>query len=253
VGTRRPLIIAHRGASGDAPENTLAAFRLAARHGADMIELDIRMTRDGALVVFHDRRLGRTARGWRPVRDSLLTELREKDAGRWFSARFAGEMIPLLAEILQNLRREIGINIEVKTDGDKRRRTMLAVRLAELLRHSGRTLLVSSFDHVFLRKFHTIAPGLPLGTLLMPVRDARRRPSVITRKTGATMFICSIAQLRRRHMRDAREAGLGVMVYGVTRPRQFRKALRAGVDGIITNHPLKMRKALRTLPARDAR
>src|SRR5512132_2317510 len=115
------IIGAHRGSSGNAPENTLAAFRLAAKVGVDMIELDVRLTADRHLVVFHDRRLGRTVRGSGPVWMKTLAELRDLDAGSWFGHRFRRERIPTLHEVFHAVPRSVGINIEVKTDGDSRR------------------------------------------------------------------------------------------------------------------------------------
>lgn len=235
------LIIGHRGSCGEAPENTLAAFLLAERQGADMVELDVRLTRDGALVVFHDRRLGRTAPGWKRVNDVTLSRLRALDAGRWFSERFAGERIPTLQEVFHRLPVRLGVNVEVKTDGDRRRRTLLASALASLLRGERRRLLVSSFDHTFLTALHHRAPEIPIGTLYMAVRDLRRRPSVLARRTGASAFICSIAQLRKRFVRDAGDHGMAVLVYGVNTERQLRRAVRLGVDGVITDVPRTMR------------
>ncbi len=116
------VIIAHRGSSGSAPENTLAAFRLAVKAGVDMIELDVRLTADRHLVVFHDRRLGRTVQGSGPVWTKTLAELRALDAGSWFGSRFRGENMPTLQEVFLAVPRTVGINVEVKTDGDPRKK-----------------------------------------------------------------------------------------------------------------------------------
>src|SRR5512137_910870 len=91
---RRPLILAHRGASRRAPENTMAAFRLAVQVGADGVELDVQLSRDGEVVVMHDGRVDRTSDGHGRVRDLTLAELRAFDAGRWVAPEFAGERIP---------------------------------------------------------------------------------------------------------------------------------------------------------------
>jgi glycerophosphoryl diester phosphodiesterase len=219
----------------------MAAFLLADRQGADMVELDVRLSRDGEPVVFHDRRLGRTARGWKRVSDHTLAHLRTLDAGRWFSDRFAGERIPTLREVLHRLPPRLGVNIEVKTDGDRKRRHLLASRLGAFLRPERRLLLVSSFDHRFLKIFHPYAAGIPTGALYMAVRDLRTRPSVLARRTGASVFICSSAQLRKRFVRDAREHGMRVLVYGVNTGRHLQRILRFGADGVITDHPRKIR------------
>jgi len=245
--SRQLQIIGHRGSSGEAPENTMAAFLLAHRQAADMVELDVRLSLDGELVVFHDRRLGRTAPGWKRVKDVPLYRLRTLDAGRWFGDRFAGERVPTLREVLHRLPQRVGVNVEVKTDGDRRRKSLLASRLVSLLRPERRRLLVSSFDHAFLKTFRQRASGIPTGALYMPVRDLRLRPSTIARRTGAAAFICSIAQLRKRMVRDALDHSITVVVYGVNAERHLRKALRLGVDAVITDHPRKIRSLVTQL------
>jgi glycerophosphoryl diester phosphodiesterase len=245
-GAARPLVIAHRGSSNAAPENTHAAFARAVSDGADLIEFDIRMSRDGVLVVFHDRRLVRTTDGSGRVRDLPLSALRPLDAGAWFGRQFAGERIPTLEEVLESVPLRVGLNVEVKTDGDRRRNDAVAGELVRQLRARGgaRRVLVSSFDHGVLRTLHTIAPDLPLGVLYTAVRDFGTPPSVLCRRAGATVFICSRSQLRRRHCAEARSRGTAVLVYGVDRPEQLRHVLRMGVDGVITNTPHEIRRML---------
>src|SRR6266850_7844739 len=109
-----PLIIAHRGASGDAPENTMAAFRLAMDSGADMIELDLHLSKDSALVVCHDSKLNRTARIKKTIKQLTLKELKKLDVGSWFHPRFSGETIPTLEEVLKLTVNRIALNIEIK-------------------------------------------------------------------------------------------------------------------------------------------
>ena len=110
----KPLIIAHRGASGDAPENTLAAFRLAIEQGADLIELDIHQTLDGSLVVLHDESLERTGGDPRLVKDLTLAQIKKLDVGAWRGNTFANEAIPTLAEVLELAEGEISLQIEIK-------------------------------------------------------------------------------------------------------------------------------------------
>src|SRR5438105_4409260 len=97
----KPLVVAHRGASGAAPENTIAAIRLALEAGADMIEIDVQQTREGEIIVFHDATLGRTTNGRGIVKKKMLSELRELDAGSWFAKKFTGEKIPTLDAVLE--------------------------------------------------------------------------------------------------------------------------------------------------------
>jgi glycerophosphoryl diester phosphodiesterase len=225
----------------------MAAFLRADRERADMVELDVRLSQDAELVVFHDRRLGRTAPGRKRIRDVTSTVLRGLDAGGWFGSRFVGEPIPALREVLHRLPQRTGVNVEVKTDGDRARRPLLASRLAALLRLERRRLLVSSFDHTFLKVFRELGTGIPTGALYMAVRDLRIRPSVLRRRTGASTFICSSAQLRKRYCRDAGRHGMTVLVYGVNTERQLRRAARLGADGVITDVPRLIRSLVSQL------
>jgi len=244
----RPLVVGHRGSAGAAPENTMSAFRMAADAGADMIEFDVRMTRDGELVVHHDRRLGRTSDGKGRVRALDAADLRAADAGFWFGRRFRGERIPLLTDVLSAVPRSVGLDIEVKTDGDRARLGAIARALARALRRARRHegVVVTSFDHGFLRRLHRLDPSLRLGVLYVPVRDRFRSAGAIARRSGAAMFICSRRQLRRRHLREAHSAGVTVAVYGVNTAEDAAAAARAGVDAVITDHPGRILRALST-------
>ena len=124
----RVKIIAHRGASAAAPENTLASFKEAVRVGADMIELDVRLSREGAVMVFHDPDLSRTTDGDGPVEKRRLAELRALDAGSWFSENFKGEGIPILEEVIRTIfssRIELCIEIKIDPGREDRKSTRL--------------------------------------------------------------------------------------------------------------------------------
>jgi glycerophosphoryl diester phosphodiesterase len=160
--------------------------------------------------------------------------------------RFMGERIPTLEEVLSSVPLSVGLNIEVKTDGDRKRNSAIAAELVRELRAqgSGRRVLLSSFDHAFLKTLHARAPELPIGVLYAAVRDFGALPSTLCRRAGAMTFICSRNQLRRRYCRDARSHGIAVCIYGVDRPEHLRRAVRMGVDGVITNTPQEVRRML---------
>lgn len=225
----------------------MAAFRMAVEAGADMLEFDVRLTRDQVLVVHHDRRLGRTSNGTGRVHDLTFDQIRRFDAGGWYARRFRGEMIPSLREVLEAFPASVGMNIEVKTDGDTRRRAGLAEALLGAIHECGRStsLIVSSFDHTFLRRLHRYSPMIRIGALYLPVRDTLRSPAAVARRVGASVFICSRSQLRRRHVRDAHEHHIAVAAYGVETPGDLAAMQRAGVDAVITNHPGRIVRALR--------
>lgn len=234
------IVVAHRGSSGAAPENTMAAFHAAAAAGAGMIELDVRFSAEGTPVVIHDRTLRRTTTSGRGnVYATPLAQLQRLDAGEWFSSRFAGERIPTLHQVLTSLPPGVGINCEVKTDGDPRPRLLRARTVAGTLEDCGkeRMLIVSSFDHRFLSHLSRRAPGLVLGVLLQPIRDIARRASTLARKAGARYVFCSRRMIRHRMVDDVRRYGLSIGVYTVDTPAQLARAQRYDVDLVFTNHP----------------
>jgi glycerophosphoryl diester phosphodiesterase len=236
------IVVAHRGSSGSAPENTMAAFLAAATAGADLIELDVRFSAECTCVVMHDRSVRRTTNGVGYVHKLSLASLRRLDAGRWFSPAFTSQRIPTFAEVLQTLPPTIGINCEVKTDGDPRPRTRRAHALLETLhKYSGpRSVIVSSFDHRFLSILSRHAPALPLGVLLQPLRDLPRRASIVAHRAGASFIFCGRGMIRHRIVADARRSGMSVGVYTVDTLPQLARARRYGVDMVFTNYPEKI-------------
>jgi len=250
---KKLMVIAHRGSSGTAPENTLAAFRQAVEDGAEMIELDVRMTRDYELAVMHDRRVDRTTNGSGFVWDHTLAELSALDAGRWFSPRFKGEKVPSLRSVINILPFHVSVNIEAKTDGDPRNNTALAEALVLLIRELRleRRAIVSSFDHAFLRRLHRSDPEILTGILYLALSDIGRKPSVLARATGAVAFVCSRTQLRRRFIADAHANNLRVACYTVNTLRHLREVRHAGVDAVITNFPGRIIAAMRGMRLAD--
>lgn len=239
----KPLVVAHRGSSGVAPENTLAAFKRAIDDGADMIELDVRMTKDLELVVLHDRSIRRTtgARGY--ICHISLADLRRLDAGSWFHSSFSDERIPTLSQVIDILPAHLKLNIEVKIDGERRKNLAFQESLILLLREKNfvSRATVSSFNHKFLRRLHTLDSEILIGALYSPVRDLAKSASRLARNAGARAFVCSIAQLKKRFTADAHSNGIMLGCYGVNTRRQFDKAMQAGVEMIITDYPKDVR------------
>lgn len=242
----KPLIVAHRGSSGRAPENTIAAFRQAITDGADMIELDVRMTKDLELVVLHDQSVNRTTTGKGKIWNLTLSQVQAFDAGSWFSSTFAGERIPTLRDVLHIIPSHVNLNIEVKTDGERRKGTIFDVSLLSLIRETSfaRRVIVSSFDNKFLQRFHGSDPNIRLGALYLSVRDIGKRPSTLARKVGATVFVCSVAQLRKGFAEDTQENNILLACYGVNSAKQLEKSLKFGAELIVTDYPKEMKKLL---------
>ena len=162
-----PLVIAHRGASGTAPENTMAAFRQAVEMGADMIELDVQRTKDGQVVVIHDATLERTTNGSGAVRELTYAEIEQLDAGSWFGEgqEFAGERVPLLKEVLEFTKGKCALNIEIKNIPYADPGIEQAV--VDLLHETGflEQVIISSFDHSCLHRIARLEPNVPTACL----------------------------------------------------------------------------------------
>lgn len=235
---RRVWRIAHRGASGEAPEHTRAAFRLALRQAADGIECDVRLTRDGVPVLWHDARLERTSDGRGTLRGLPLRRLRRLDCGRWFGPRFAGERALTLAEALRLVRGRALLHIEIKTDRRQPARpvTTRVIRCVRRQR-AARRVLLSSFDPAVLAQIRRQAPRLRCALIAAraPRRCLRR-----ARALGAVAIHPHAALATAAFIRRAHALGLAVHVWTADRPRQIARLLARGAEGIISNHPRRV-------------
>lgn len=158
-------ILAHRGASGTAPENSLSAFEKALKDGCDGFEFDIQQTKDGEIVVFHDWTLERTSNGKGNLKEFTLEELRKLDIGSWFSDEFKGEKIPTLEETLNFIPDDKFINIELKEEFSRERGT--EVKLLEILKkYPNKNVVVSSFSHNLLKNLKSLDTSVKVGLLI---------------------------------------------------------------------------------------
>ena len=232
----RCLVIAHRGASAAAPENTLAAFRLAADLGADGVELDVRRTVDGQLVVIHDASVDRTTDGTGRVAALTLDQLRRFDAGRKFGPPFRGERIPLLSKVFEVLGGRLLVDVEVKAAG-------VEAALLDLIRKTQMmdSVLISSFDAQVVAHVRDLAPEMPAG-LLQSAADPYAAVSV-----RATAYLPEVTALTADVVASCRSHGLRVITWTVRTEEEARQALRVGVDGIIADDPTLIRKMLARL------
>jgi glycerophosphoryl diester phosphodiesterase len=237
---RLPYIIAHRGISGKAPENTLAAFDLACTTpGIDMIELDVRLSKDEEVIVLHDRTLQRTSTGNGAARQYTLEELKQFDAGSWFHPSFSRERIPTLSEIFQFIKERRWLNIELKSDYLHREKPLLLERkVMELVdsSHAGRFVLFSSFDHRMVANIKRMNPAAFTGVIYNAYRDLGRLPSKVARRAGASVFVCAKHELTAGMLRDAHQHGLAVYVYTLNSAVNAKKMTELGVDGILSDN-----------------
>ena len=238
------LVIAHRGASAYAPENTMPAFELAIRQQADMIELDVRPSADGALVLFHDETTARWDGRQRRVVDCSLAELRALD--------IRGARVTTLAEVCALAReRGVRLNVEIKVPG-------IGARVARLLRQERveDLVLISSFLPIALAEIAAAAPHLPRGYLMgvrtyrPTVRFRESWPFGALRRAGVAAWHPAYQiPLLSRLIPRVRRAGYRVHVWTVDDVAVMRRLLAVGVDGIITNTPDVLRRLLQADPA----
>jgi glycerophosphoryl diester phosphodiesterase len=234
---RIPAIIGHRGACAAAPENTLAAFNLAASLGADAVELDAKLSKDGIPIVMHDPTVDRTTDGHGRVCDLTLADLKSLDAGSWKDSVFSGERVPTLAEVFEAVAGRLWINVELTnytTRGDG-----LEAAVVRLIQKMGlqRRVLLSSFNPFAIRNAKRIDPSLPVGQLTahdMPryLRDAWLAPFVPHEARHP-----DVVQLKQKGVDHYRRRGHRVNVWTVNNPDDMRAFARQGVDGLITDSP----------------
>jgi len=237
------LIIAHRGASADAPENTLVAFRRAIDAGADLVELDYRHTKDGEPYVLHDRTLDRTTDAvarWGgaelPLADRTAAELRQLDAGAWFHPRFRGTRVPHLREALEAIQAE-GVTLIERKSGDPRTLVALLKRLDLVDR-----VVVQSFDWRFLLACRDLDPRLVLGALGSKALTAERLAQL--RQVDPAVVGWNHEYLDAAAVKAVHDQKRRLWAYTVNDTQRARELKSLGVDGIITDRPARIRAAL---------
>lgn len=249
AGPARDIVdIAHRGSSGSAPENTVAAVDFAVGQHASFVEVDVQRTADGELVIIHDTTLARTTNAeqvfpgrapWN-VSEFTLAELKQLDAGSWFSSDFAGEPIPTLREVVEALGQRTGFLLEFKApelypgiEAD------VAEELAEIpgyLRAAvddGR-LVAQSFDHESMSTFREVSPEVPIG-LLYDVRPTDAE--LVAAGEWAAQINPGHQVVDQALVERIHELGMTISVYTLNTGQLMRQYLNLGVDGIITDYP----------------
>lgn len=228
-------VIAHRGASGHAPENTIAAMQRAAQLGARWVEVDVKLTQDGVLVLMHDDTLERTTNARGPVQNATAATLAGLDAGRWFGAAFAGERIPTFAQfadICATLK--LRANIEIKACPGRERETGAALA-AGLRRHwTSEPPLISSFAESASDAFHAVMPEIPRGFLTGAIPpDARLAPLA-----GRYVAIhAGVNHLKVQDVRRAKAQGFQILVWTVNDAQQAKALFDMGVDAVFSDYP----------------
>jgi glycerophosphoryl diester phosphodiesterase len=231
----QPRIVAHRGAPRVAPENTLAAFRAAVAAGADGVELDVHLSRDGVPVVIHDERLERTTNGHGPVGAASAAELATLEAGAWFHPPLRGERVPTLQAVLALLAPTLlELHLELKTA--RMAYPGLVPAVHRLVREAGlleRTTL-SSFNHRTLLEARALSPPPACAALLYEVLV---EPWIYARQHDFQALHPHHATVDAALVQACHRAGLAVRAYTVDDPAEAQRLFAAGVDALITNDP----------------
>ncbi|HEY8122484.1 MAG TPA: glycerophosphodiester phosphodiesterase [Myxococcota bacterium] len=234
-------VIAHRGSSGERPENTLPAYRLAIAQRADMIEIDLHRTRDGAIPVTHDASLAHLG-GRGEIADATLAEVRALDAG-------GGERVPLLPEVLDEFGARIPFNLELKVGARGAYAGLVAATLAEVERRDllAQTLFSSFYDDV-LAELRAQSPAARIALLIS--RGSAANWTARARGLRAEALNPELAQATPELVRAAHAEGLALYVFTVDAEPQMRRMLELGADGLFTNHPARLRALLESAPLR---
>jgi glycerophosphoryl diester phosphodiesterase len=253
----QPLIIGHRGASALAPENTLVSIERALEDGADGVEFDVRLARDGVAVVIHDKNLKRTGLKDIKVERTLSHELVSADVGTWYNLRhpkraraeYSGETLPTLADVLSLLRRSASLAyVELKVQGGNDRELAQEV-IREIRRHEmARCVVVESFSLDSISEIKKIDPELRTAALfdrrLTKPAPSVRRLIEQTLRVGAAEMALHHSLIRRRTVDAATGHGIKTVAWTVDKPVWISRALKYELHGLITNDPGAMRSRL---------
>lgn len=219
------LIIAHRGASGSEPENTLRSFKKAIELKADAIELDVHLSKDNKLVVIHDEKVNRTTKGRGKVNDKTLKELKQLNAGK-------EEKIPTLNEVLKLVKRRVKIHIELKGEGTAKPVFLLIEDYVKLKNWKYSDFFISSFDHKQLNDFLQLTKKIKIGVLF------KGKPNLkIAEELNAYSINLSFKQLNKTIIDNAHQKGIKVFTYTITQLEEMNKVKALKVDGVFTNYP----------------
>ena len=236
AGGAQPLVVAHRGASADAPENTLAAFRTAIEQGASVLECDVHLSADGKPVVIHDERVDRTTDGSGAVSELPLADLKRLNAGRWKHQRYADERIPTLDETLELCAGRARVFVELKRGGGQ---ALVDAALVAIGRSVCETAVIS-FGPDEVAGVARARPDLPLGFLVGRAhvqQHGATRVLAAAREMGAGFISPQHDVVDADFVSSARSVGLPVSVWTVDEGARMRALSDLGVDAITTNVP----------------
>ena len=219
--TDKILIIGHRGASNIAPENTLKSFKKAIELGADYVEFDVHLSKDGEIIIMHDENTLRTTGKNSLIKEMTLKELKKLNAGE-------GEKIPTLDELIQVARGKVNLQLEIKATG-------MAKKIVEILENSGliKSTLISSFNYSELLNIEKIEPKLKLAPLIVGIKENKTIQNAVANNFYAIHPFYKM--INKDFVDEAHEKNIKINAYTVDSKSAMRKLIEMGIDGIITN------------------
>lgn len=240
------FVIAHRGASFDAPENTLPAFEKAVEMKADMIELDVLLTRDNIPIVLHDSKLGRTTDGAGPVSQIFARELQDLDAGAWFGPSYKNTQIPSLETVLQWASGKIALNIEIKGEGKSRISAGIESLVLGLISQyrMDKHVIISSFSPKTLSRVKKIAPAAPTALLNWKYSYGTMRAYRLMRNCRADGLNLLARQMKPALMSALIKNKVPAWIYTLNDESEMRMAIQKGATGIFSDRPDLLKKVV---------
>lgn len=242
-------IVAHRGASGIAPENTYAAFKKAISSEVDAIEIDVHQTKDGQVVIIHDETLDRTTTGKGPISEKTYEELNKLDAGSWFDVRFSDERIPLFSDFLDFVNNKAGLIVEVKYGSEKypgiEKNVWSFLKSHNMITNT----VVSSSRVTVLYEFRKISKDISLGKILSPKELWRSifQPDSLMYKQNIIKQVREVhphwSFVNAKFMDWAKSLDLSVIPWTINKERKIRVMINRGAQGVITNFPENAKRA----------
>jgi glycerophosphoryl diester phosphodiesterase len=238
----RTLIGAHRGASAEAPENTLAAFDLAVEQGADLLEFDVRATSDNQIVVHHDPTLRRTAGSAVQLGSLTRAQLDQYDVGAWRGGQFRGQQVPSLDALLTRYGHQVYLNVEIKVERGHNR--LIESAVTYLVRREGLLdrVVVSSFHLATIERLRRVEPRLRVGVL---AEDRPIEALLYAREIGAVSVHLQARAITGSAVDRAHALNLAVVAWTVDDPREMTRLAGLGVDVILSNLPARLASLLR--------
>ena len=250
LANKLPQVLAHRGASGWAPETTLAAYRLALEMKVDYLELDVHMTKDGEIVAIHDTTVDRTTGGKGAVGDFTLDQIKQLDAGSWFNKahpdrarpEFAGQKIPTLQEVI-DLARNTSAGLYIETKNPELYPPSFEAKLLEIIRLNSfeKRVMIQSFNALSVQKAKKLDASIPTALLIENIADD---PVDAVLAAGANELAIHFKLLTPAILGKAQEKGLSVAVWTVDEVEDLKRMIWLGVERIITNYPDRLNRIL---------